>query len=393
VKITYTSPNRSHHYPYAQALYKANVLHAFVSGFSRLSPRATLIEIGDKLRRHDFFQTHYLASLKLGLPSSIATLLNRLSAWRLDQASYELAKQSDVFIFYRTQGLRTSRRIHQQHGRTICVMEEVNSHVAYARDILYTEYQRLGLSRPFEDEPDYDLRLQTYEEADYILCPSNFVRNSFLQKGFAPEKLLKVTFGIPPLEVTNSNKLHQPGDIFRLLYVGQLHYRKGLHYAIEAFRLLQHPRKEFVIVGPETTVTGLEKTSIPPGVVFTGVLKGEQLKAQYRQASCFVLPSLEEGLALVQSEALSFGLPLLITTNTGGDDLITDGLEGFIVPPGDIATLGQRFQQLADSPELLTQMSSAAAQTARQLDDWDAAAGRLINLLTRAMAKQAAALS
>lgn len=388
MKITYTSPNRSHHYPYAQALHRAQALHAFVSGFSRLSPRANLIEVGDKLRRHDFFQTQYLASLKLDLPVAFSTMLNRLSNWRLDNASYTPARQSDVFLFYRTQGLRTTRRIHRQHGRTVCVMEEVNSHVEYAREILYAEYQRLGLSQPFEEEPDYKLRLETYAEADYILCPSEFVRQSFLHKGFAPERILKVTFGLPSLEIVGVGKLYEQDSVFRMLYVGQLHYRKGLHYAIEAFKQLQHPNKEFVIVGPKTSVTGLEKTDIPNGVIFTGALKGEELKAQYRNASCFILPSLEEGLALVQSEALSFGLPLLITTNTGGGDLITDGVQGFIVPPGNVIALSQRLQQMADSPELLARMSAAATQTVQQLDDWNAAAKRLISIFIQIIAKR-----
>lgn len=314
MKITYTSPNRSHHYAYAQSLHNVNALHAFISGFSRLSPRANQINVGDKMSRHDFFQTQYLVSLKLGLPPVISNLFNRLSSLSLDRASYKLAVQSDVFIFYRTQGLSTTRRIHQQHGSTICVMEEVNSHIDYAREILQPEYNRLGLSKPFANESDYELRLQTYDEADYILCPSEFVRNSFICKGFTPEKLLKVNFGIPPIETAEGEKKYKTDDVFRVLYVGQINYRKGLHYAIEAFRELQHPKKEFVIVGPKTSITGLEKTAIPPGVIFTGVLKGEELRAQYLNASCFVLPSLEEGLALVQGEALSFGLPLLITS-------------------------------------------------------------------------------
>lgn len=381
MKITYAGPNRSSNYPYAQALYNANSLHAFVTGFSRLSPRAKLIDVGDKLKRHDFFQTAYVGSTRLKLPIAVCNLLNRLSSKRIDSASYKPASQSDAFIFYRTQGLSTTRRIHQQGLPTVCVMEEVNSHVEFARDILYKEYKRLELNEPFEDEPDYKLRLVTYEEADYILCPSDFVRNSFLSKGFSPSKLLKVNFGFPPVEVEVAKEKYKNRETFRVLYVGQLNYRKGLHYAIEAFKKVKHPKKEFVIVGPETSVTGLEKTSIPAEVTFTGALKGEELKQQYREASCFVLPSLEEGLALVQCEALSFGLPLLITTNTGGADLITDGVEGFIVPPCDADALQQRLQQMADSPELLSKMSTAASVTAKKLGSWDLAAKNLIDQL------------
>jgi glycosyltransferase involved in cell wall biosynthesis len=261
-------------------------------------------------------------------------------------------------------------------------MEEVNSHIEYGDEILLREFESLNIKGGvFEKETDHYTRLQAYEESDYILCPSEFVRRSFLSKGFAPERLLKVNFGFPAIETGNS-KVDKPHHAFRMLYVGQLHYRKGLRYAIEAFRKLNHPNKEFIIVGPKTPITGLENTQIPPGVVFTGTLKGEDLKNEYRKASVFVLPSLEEGLALVQGEALAFGVPLLITTNTGGDDIIENGKEGFIVEPASIDSLADRMQEMADDRFLLERMSANALVTAKTLGSWDIAAGRLISQLS-----------
>jgi starch synthase len=386
MKITYTGPVRSSNYAYAQALYNVKALYAFVSGFSRLSPRAKLIKVGDKLKRHDFFQTLYMGALMTELPIPIQRVLHRLASARLDAASYKYARESDAFVYYRTQGLNTTRRIHREGGRTLCVMEEVNSHAEYAREILYAEFQRLGLDRPYDDEIDFEERLIAYKEADYILCPSDFVVNSFISKGFPAERLLKVNFGFPPIEVETTTDKYKPGAPFRVLYVGQISYRKGLRYAIDAFNRLDHPNKEFIIVGPKTMVTGLENTPIPADVKFTGVLKGEDLKNQYRQASCFILPSLEEGLALVQGEALSFGLPLLITTNTGGADLITDGVEGFIVDPCDTEALYDRLKRMADDPALMARMSTEAAATALRLGSWDVAAGKLVAQLSEILA-------
>lgn len=378
MKITYTSPNRSHHYPYAHAMHRAGHLHAFISGFSRLSPRADLPEIGDKLKRHDFFQTLYLASMRFNAPSAVISILNRLSNKRLDQASYSWAKQSDAFIFYRTQGLQSTLKLHRESAATLCIMEEVNSHVEYANEILYEEYKQLGYKDSYHKDSDYDLRLKTYEEADGILCPSEFVRRSFISKGVAPERLIKVNFGFPPIE-TDAGVDKSSRETFRLLYVGQLHYRKGLRYAMEAFKKLRHPKKEFIVVGPKTPLTGLENIQIPEGVSFTGPLKGEELKWQYKNADVFILPSLEEGLALVQGEALAFGTPLLITTNTGGDDIIKDGVEGFIVSPADSNALADRLQQMADDKELLNTMSANALITAKTLGSWDAAVKKLVD--------------
>jgi glycosyltransferase involved in cell wall biosynthesis len=223
--------------------------------------------------------------------------------------------------------------------------------------------------------------LKAYETSDYILCPSEFVRRSFIEKGFAEERLLKVNFGFSAMKHSTEPVTDQAKECFRVLYVGQLHFRKGLRYAIEAFRQLKHPRKEFIIVGARSGVTGLEKIQLPKEVSFTGTLKGAELDQQYKKASVFILPSLEEGLALVQLEALSFGVPLLITTSTGGDDIITNGVQGFIVPPADAGALREKLQEMADNKQLLEKMSQQALQTAHSYGNWDFAVNKLAGML------------
>ncbi|MFD2161659.1 glycosyltransferase family 4 protein [Paradesertivirga mongoliensis] len=376
MKITYTAPNRSHHYPYAEALHRAGHLFKLVSGFSRFSPRAGLPSVGDKITRHDLIKNIHLACLKFKVPFPLTSFIDKLSALELDYASYKWANQSDAFIYYRTDGYKTTQRLRKEGSSTLCVMEEVNSHVEFANEILEEEYKSLGLKGRYYKESDYDLRLKTYEISDCILCPSEFVRSSFITKGFSPERLLKVNFGFPAIEIADQVK--PVNETFRVLYVGQIHYRKGLRYALEAFKKLKHPKKEFIIVGPSTLVTGLENITVPDGVTFTGSLKGEDLKDQYRNASVFILPSLEEGLALVQGEALAFGLPVLITTNTGGADFIENGREGFIVAPGKTEPLAECLQQMADDKLLLQEMSAAALHTAKTLGSWDIAVEKLI---------------
>lgn len=390
MKITYTAPNRAHHYPYAEALHRAGHLHAFVSGFSRFSPRAALPSVNDRLQRHDFFQNLYLASLHLNAPAGISGVLNRFSNRRLDQASYKWAAGSDVFLYYRTQGRHTAQRLRRQQKPTLCVLEEVNSHVQHFDELMQEECRKLNLLRGGEKACDHAERLLAYEEADAILCPSEFVRRSFLQKGFAAEKLIKVNFGFPPL--MPSPQVKKRRGSFKVLFVGQLHYRKGLRYAVDAFGRLNAKNKEMVIVGPKTPVTGLENRPLPAGLQFTGPLKGAALEEQYKTADVFVLPSLEEGLALVQGEALSFGLPLLITTHTGGADLIRDGREGYIVPPANALALADRLQQMYDDRPALAQMSVAAYQAAERLGSWDAAAGKLVAALTEKLAAKRANL-
>ncbi|MFT5254196.1 MAG: starch synthase, partial [Flavobacteriales bacterium] len=89
-------------------------------------------------------------------------------------------------------------------------------------------------------------------------------------------------------------------------------------------------------------------------------------------ADVFCLPTLEEGMALVQGEALSFGLPIITTTNSGGDELITDGHEGFIVPIRNAKAIHKKLLLLGSDKELLNKMKLAAQKKAATLNGWDA---------------------
>jgi glycosyltransferase involved in cell wall biosynthesis len=84
-----------------------------------------------------------------------------------------------------------------------------------------------------------------------------------------------------------------------------------------------------------------------------------------------VLPSVEEGLALVQGQAMASGCPVLATAATGAEDLFTDGEQGFIVPDHDVETLTQRMQQIADDPALQQRLSQAALLRVQTLGGWD----------------------
>jgi alpha-maltose-1-phosphate synthase len=86
-----------------------------------------------------------------------------------------------------------------------------------------------------------------------------------------------------------------------------------------------------------------------------------------RQHDVLVFPSLFEGFGLVIGEALSQGLPVITTANTGGPDILRDGQDGFIVPIRDSEAIAQRLLQLHEDRQLLKQMSDSARQRAAQL--------------------------
>lgn len=375
--VTYTAPNRAHHYAYAAALAQAGCLRAFVCGFSRFSPRAPLPELGARLLRADHVQNFYLASMRLRLPMAVSNELAYLSKILLDRMSEKPARESDVFLFYSGAGLRTSTRL--QRTPTARVVEAVNTHVLVQQRILREEHHRLRLPFRRFHAREVARRVREYETADAILCPSGFVKDSFVAEGIPADRIFTVPYGF---SLPTHGLGPQPqNDIFRVLYVGQLSVRKGLRYLLEAFGKLKHPRKELWIVGPSTKVTGLAGLRPPEGTRFLGVLKGDDLAHAYRSCQVFVLPTVEDGLGLVMGEALSFGLPVIATAHSGGADLFQDGTEGFIVPIRDPEAIAGKLQLLADDTPLLNRMSAAANARAQSLGGWEAAGRMLVEAL------------
>lgn len=376
MQVTYNAPNRAHHYRYAVALAQAGCLRAFVSGFSRFSSRAAIPEVGDRLVRADQLQNVYLLGLKVRLPDPATDMLAFCSRGWLDRKSERFARESDIFLFYNGAGLHSLRRL--KGTNVVCVAEAVSSHVLVQQRILQEEHKNLGI--PFRPFPRYDVRRRVaeYTEAHAVLCPSAFVRDSLISEGVPLGNVMTVPYGFT-LRVSSSRK--PDSDVFRILYVGQIHIRKGLRYLIEAFGRLKHPRKELLVVGPNTSITGITDLAIPSQVIFAGTLKGAALENAYRSANVFVLPSLEEGLALVIGEALSFGLPVIATVNTGWNDLFDDGVEGWHIPIRDPRAILARLQLLADDGELAERMSGAARKRAQELGGWDASGKLLVSAL------------
>jgi glycosyltransferase involved in cell wall biosynthesis len=95
-----------------------------------------------------------------------------------------------------------------------------------------------------------------------------------------------------------------------------------------------------------------------------------QLLDLYGQADVFVMASVEEGLAMVIPQALACGLPVICTTHSGGDDLVRDGVNGFVVPIRDPHALAERLAALRDDPDLLSRMKRAAVESVAHGRSW-----------------------
>lgn len=158
----------------------------------------------------------------------------------------------------------------------------------------------------------------------------------------------------------------------RLLFLGGWEWRKGTRYLIEAFSKVAagHPGVTLSLVG---TGMGEEAVKSEFPVDLRGRIRvvprvaAEDVPAVYAEHDIFVFPSMFESMSLVVPEAMASGMPIVTTRACGMQDIIEDGVTGFLVAPRDSATLADRLAHLLDDPSLCAKLGQGAQQKAREI--------------------------
>ena len=288
----------------------------------------------------------------------------------------------DAFVAISGAGLLTGRRVQEHGGIFIC--DRGSTHQRFQDQIVLEEHRRWGVPEPLA-QPRIVFREEAiYAQADAITVPSTVARRSFLQMGIAPEKVYTIPYGVrlerffpiqdPEVEGSSDDPYERSPrtDSFELLFAGGVSLRKGIPYLLEAFAKLRHPHKHLTIVGALAAGMRPVLARLPTeNVTFTGSLRQPELIRCMRASHALVLPSVEEGLALVMAQAMACGCPVIATAATGAEDLFANEVEGFIVPDRDVPALTRRMQQLADDPELHASMRLAGLVRVQTLGGWD----------------------
>jgi len=230
-----------------------------------------------------------------------------------------------------------------------------------------------------DSEAKLNRKSKELELAEMVICPSRFVADSLPDSARAKKKIVIAPFGSPPVSATPRPVRRVSGRKLRILFAGSLSQRKGLGDVFAAMRLLNRHDVELVVMGaPQAPMEFYRGQfggfSYEPGRSHAGVLE------LMRSCDVFCLPSVVEGRALVMQEAMSQGLPLIITRNTGGEDLIDEGITGFLVPIRDPVRIAEKISWFADHRSLLPDMSRAAKAKAAWLT-WDKYRQTIVNAI------------
>lgn len=301
-------------------------------------------------------------------------LHDRIVARRIEK----LAGQIDIVHTWPLGALRTLGTAARLGIPT--VLERPNANTRFAMEVVQQECERLGVTLPPDHEHAYNaekLRIEEeeYRLADRLLCPSDFTAKTFLDKGYAKEKLARHIYGFDERTYYPSNEHRDSKSGLTMLFVGVCAVRKGVHYALEAWLRSPASKEGTFLIAGEFLPAYQEKLApmlAHPSVHVLG--HRNDVPALMRRSDILVLPSIEEGFGLVVTEAMGSGcVPLASEACT---EICAHMKTGLVHRVGDVDSLTQQITMLHGDRTLLERLRTAGLETAPSIT-WTAA-GRIL---------------
>lgn len=201
------------------------------------------------------------------------------------------------------------------------------------------------------------------ETAGRVVANSRFTRSSLLDAGVPADKVVAVPLGLPPPQPEAFTREGRGGPL-KIVYAGTVALHKGFHYLQRAMLALNSPHLSLDVYGPVRVKRSA--LAVADHIHFHGAVSADRLARAYREADLLVFPTLCDGFGQVVAEALSWGVPVICSENSGAADFIRDGENGYRVRAADVQALTDALARCLDERGKLPAMREAAVRTVRE---------------------------
>lgn len=337
--------------------------------------RETVRHIGSKLRLRSLV-THETGWASM---DEVGRDFDRYVAGRLG-----CVPKGEVYTVYAYEdfALQTFRVAHKRGLK--CVYDLPIAYFEVAQRLLREQAKRwpdweptLGGTR---DSPEkLSRKKEELELAHVVISPSRFVFDSLPDDIRATKQCAIAEFGSPSVATRDVGARPNSDGRLRVLFAGAMSQRKGLADLFAAMKLVDSKAVELVVMGSLILPMNFYRDAYAP---FTYEAPRPHASVLTLMQSCdvLILPSILEGRALVQQEAMACGLPLIVTRNAGGEDLIEEGKTGFLIPVGAPDAIADKIEWFARNRSQLPTMSEAARRKAESLT-WAAYGEKVLNAI------------
>lgn len=285
--------------------------------------------------------------------------------------------------------LASARTLIAARAKGIPGLREVpNTHTAHAYDVVGREYAKLGLAVPPGWSHHFDGERLIVEDREYaaahaMLVPSDAVATTFLERGFDSSRLIRHRYGFDPAAIRLPIR-DDPSRRFTAVFLGRCEPRKGLHYALDAWLSSKASQAgRFLIYGD--FVPGyralLAQQLAHPSVEVKGFT--DRPSKAYAQADILLLPTIEEGSALVTYEAQGAGVIPLVSAASGA--VVDHAVNGLVHSPGDVDMLSSQIDLVHGSDRWRRALRQGVLAQAPALT-WEAASTVLVDGYREAIA-------
>jgi glycosyltransferase involved in cell wall biosynthesis len=378
VKLNIAVCGKFHYHNYVRYLEQAGLLSRFYYSHSLGTSAATLGIAPD--RAINCWPKEYLIRLHAMLTRGwLIPELAPIYADIWQMGVLRRWKQCDLFhVMLHGTAHRLVRRA-KREGATV-LAEPVNQHPQALYEILREEAERWGLKTRRSLGGTQKNQLEESALADFLVAPSQIVRDSFVKRGFPRARTAVIPYGVDLNRFSPACYGKRSDRTFRVICVAQVSLRKGQLYLLQAWKKLGLRNAELLLIGAisyEMTSAIREYEGIFRHIPF---VPNHRLRREYARSSVFVLPSVEDGFGYVIGEAMACGLPVVTTVNAGGADIICHAREGFVLPIRSPDAIAEALEILYRNEELREEMSRAALAKARSGLSWEVYFHRLRKL-------------
>lgn len=334
--------------------------------------RYHLNQVISELEKDEYFDVSYLSwdpkakatVSKLYKSSIVASVFSRIITRKpfrsynhlmwlpYDKWCEKKIKKIDFDIFHGFSSFSLGSLNVAKNKGAVTILERAGSHINSQEALVKEECQRLNIM--VENGNYYQQKarmIEEYDSADYILTCSNIARNSFIENGISDNKIISIPLAANFQSEYRENPFSKK---FIVLCVGGDFVRKGIDYLFQAFNKLDDKRFELWLF---SSIPEDYKGKIPSNVILLPRMPHEKLLHYYRNASCLVLPSIEDGFGMVVLEAMSVGLPVIVSKSAGAAEVITENVNGFLYDFNDVKALHDIIQDLSSNINKLEELS------------------------------------
>jgi len=352
--------------------------------------------LAEQLEKHgllsNFYTTYYSKKNSLVSPfikridneqiplSKVSTNLPIALSYKVKKTQLEHIKKFDrwvskkvipgsekIFIGWSGMSLKTIKTCKRINKLTI--LERGSSHIEHQLDLLEEEYKLYG--KHFNRNQEIvDRELEEYEIADFISVPSQFAKQSFIDRGMHPDKLICNAYGCSSIFKAQKNPNGYNGPLI-ILYLGTLSIQKGIRYLMEALDSLDFDYEAWFIGTVHEDMNSYLQKVKNAKIKLLGYKNHVELQTIIPRCHVAVQPSIQEGLSMVIPQILSCGIPVIASKNSGGEDVITENKNGFIVPIRTPEEIAMKLDYYHQNRPILESLRKETIESSRLVRSWD----------------------